>query len=375
MTPPGAGDLLAPLFAPFEGGGLSLRNRIVMAPMTRWKSPDQIPGPDVAAYYARRARAQVGLIVTEGTTVDHPVSSYSVRTPAFHGAALDGWRRVVNDVHEAGGKIVPQIWHVGAMRSPGEDYPNPDLPSATPSGLFRPGSKTIAEPLTKAGIQQVIDSHVSAAVSARELGFDGVEIHGAHGYLIDQFLWEALNLREDEYGGDAVGRTRFACELVRAVRAAIGPDFPLILRISQWKQQSYDSRLAETPKLLGEIFQPMADAGVDIFHCSQRRWWEAEFEGSPLNFAGWIRRLTGRPTITVGSVGLNAAMGLGKELGTTVESDRNIAPLAGRIAAGEFDLVAVGRALLADPNWVERIAAGEWDKIVGFDKSALERLY
>jgi len=366
---------LAPLFAPFEGGGLSLRNRIVMAPMTRWKSPDQHPGADVAAYYARRASAGVGLIVTEGTTVDHPVSSYSVRTPAFHGAALDGWRRVVGDVHDAGGKIVPQIWHVGAMRNPGDDYPNRDLPSATPSGLFRPGSKIIAEPLTPAQIGAVIDSHARAAAAARDLGFDGVEIHGAHGYLIDQFLWEALNLRDDDYGGGATARTRFGCDLVRAVRAAIGPDFPLILRISQWKQQDYDAKLAETPALLGEVFRPLAEAGVDIFHCSQRRWWEPEFEGSPLNFAGWIRLVTGKPVITVGSVGLNAVMGLGQALGSAAAADDNLAPLADRLAAKEFDLVAVGRALLADPNWVERVAAGEWDRIVGFDKSALERLY
>ena len=312
-SPVGRGDTgaLAPLFAPFAVGGLALPNRFVMAPMTRWMSPGQIPGSNVAAYYRRRAENGVGLIVTEGTTVDHPVSSYSVRVPALHGPALDGWRRVVDEVHEAGGKIAPQLWHVGIMRDPRQgDFPNPDLPSASPSGIYKPGGKSVVPPLGQPEIRAIIDSFARAAAAARAIGFDAIEIHGAHGYILDQFLWGALNRRAGAASRTSTGivyaeqRTRFAVELVEAVRAEIGPDFPLILRISQWKQQDYDARLAETPEQLGRIFAPLADAGVDIFHCSQRRYWEAEFEGSAMNFAGWIRRLTGKPTITVGSVGL-----------------------------------------------------------------------
>ncbi|RYD54377.1 MAG: 12-oxophytodienoate reductase, partial [Sphingomonadales bacterium] len=273
-----AADALAPLFEPFEGGGLSLKNRIAMSPMTRWKSPDQFPGEDVAGYYRRRAENEVGLIITEGTTIDHPVSSYSVRVPAFHGRALDGWRRVVDEVHGAGGKIVPQLWHVGIMRDPRtDDYPNRDLPSASPSGMFKPGGKQVFDPIDAGEIRAIQQSFARAAADARELGFDGLEIHGAHGYILDQFLWSELNRRTDEYGGDAIERGRFAIELIEAVRAAVGPGFPIILRISQWKQQDYNARLAETPEALGAIFRPIAEAGVDIFHVSQRRWWEAEF--------------------------------------------------------------------------------------------------
>jgi 2,4-dienoyl-CoA reductase-like NADH-dependent reductase (Old Yellow Enzyme family) len=367
-------NALAPLFEPFEGGGLSLRNRIAMSPMTRWKSPGQIPGPDVAAYYRRRAENEVGLIITEGTTIDHPVSSYSERVPAFHGAALDGWRRVADQVHEAGAKIVPQLWHVGIMRDPRtDDYPNRDLPSASPSGMFKPGGKQVFDPIGKAEIRAIHDSFARAATDARELGFDGVEIHGAHGYILDQFLWSELNRRDDEYGGDAVQRTRFSVELIETVRAAVGPDFPIILRISQWKQQDYDARLADTPAELKAIFQPIADAGVDIFHVSQRRYWDSEFEGSSMNAAGWIKRLTGRPTITVGSVGLSGPMSV-TDLGEQSTPSVDLTPLADRLAADEFDIVAVGRALLVDPAWARKVKEGRFDALKPFSKDALKTL-
>ena len=363
---------LTPLFKPFAGSGLLLPNRIVMAPMTRWRSPGGIPGPDVAAYYSRRAQGGVGLIITEGTTIDHPVSSYSQRVPAFHGPALDGWRRVVEDVHAAGGKIVPQIWHVGAMRNPKQDLPNAHLPSISPSGLHKPESAAGAA-MTVDDIDHVVDGFARAANAAREIGFDGVEIHGAHGYILDQFLWSPLNLRSDEYGGGPVERTRFVVRVVEAVRRAVGDGFPLILRISQWKQQDYTAKLAPDPGGLAAILAPIAAAGVDIFHCSQRRYWEPEFEGSDLNLAGWIKRLTNCPTITVGSVGLSAPLQL-EDLGEDVENELDLTALAKSIERGDFDLVAVGRALLADPEWADKIRTGRHQDLRRFDNSALETL-
>lgn len=372
---PSTADPLAPFFQPFEGGGLKLKNRLAMSPMTRWKSPDQFPGPEVAAYYRRRAENDVGLIITEGTTVDHPVSSYSERVPAFHGRALDGWRRVADEVHEAGAKIVPQLWHVGIMRDPRtDDYPNRDLPSVSPSGVFKPGGKQVFTPATKSEIEAIKDSFARAAVAAREIGFDGCEIHGAHGYILDQFLWGPLNLRDDEYGGDDAQRTRFVVELIERIRAEVGPDFPIILRISQWKQQDYKAKLADTPEKLKAIFQPIADAGVDIFHVSQRRLWEPEFPGSTMNGAGWIKHLTGRPTITVGSVGLSGPMSV-TEIGTQAGVSLDLAPIANGLAAGEFDIVAIGRALLADPMWVRKVREGRFDELIPFSNKVLETLY
>lgn len=364
---------LDPLFAPFSGGGLDLANRIVMAPMTRWHSPDQVPGPDVAAYYRRRAAGGAGLIVTEGTTIDHPVASYSLRVPAFHGAALEGWRRVVAEVHEAGGKIVPQIWHVGAMRSPGQDIPNPGQPAWSPSGLHRPDKPARGYAMTRADIAAICDAFARAAETARRLGFDGVEIHGAHGYLLDQFLWAPLNRRDDDFGGDDVARTRFAVAVIEAVRCAVGPEFPLILRISQWKQQDYSARLAADPDSLSRLLAPITAAGVDIYHCSQRRYRDAEFEGSDLNFAGWVKRLTGRPVITVGSVGLGGALST-RDIGERVDVDDDLAPVAAGVARGDYDLVAVGRAILADPAWPEKVRSGRFGELRRFDRDALETL-
>ena len=164
--------------------------------------------------------------------------------------------------------------------------------------------------MSEEDIADTIAAFATASADAKRLGFDVVELHGAHGYLIDQFFWEATNERTDRYGGATLKeRARFAAEIVAATRAALGPDMPLILRLSQWKQQDYKVKLATTPNEMEDWLLPLKEAGVDIFHCSQRRFWEPEFpeidgeEG--LNFAGWAKKLTGAATISVGSVGLS----------------------------------------------------------------------
>lgn len=358
------------LFTPFTFNGLTVPNRIVMAPMTRSHSPDGIPGDDVAAYYRRRAEGGVGLIITEGTTVDHPVATSDPNVPQFHGDALRGWQRVVDEVHDAGGLIMPQLWHVGTMRIQ-KKGPHPDLPSVGPSGLFKPGKK-VAEPMTQKDIDDVVNAFARAAGSARELGFDGVELHGAHGYLIDQFFWSGTNLRDDRYGGDAPHRTRFVVEIIDAVRREVGDDFPLILRFSQWKQQDYEHKIAPTSDELAAFLKPMSDAGVDVFHCSTRRFWEPEFEGSSLNLAGWTKKLTGKPTMTVGSVGLSGEFtaSFAGESSEATDLDK----LIERFNAGEFDLVAVGRALLVDPEWVHKIRQDRYDELMAFKPEALATL-
>src|SRR5258705_4929627 len=248
---------------------------------------------------------------TEGTVVDDPVSTMSVDIPNFYGPALDGWLRVVAGVHEVGGKIMPQLWHVGMARDPAK-APHPELPSAGRSGLTMRGFPGLtqpglqhSEPMTREHIRRVVEAFGQAAADAQRLGFDGVEIHGAHGYLIDQFFWAITNQRADEYGGDLVSRTRFAVEIIEAVRRATGPDFPIILRFSQWKQQDYAARLATTPEELARFLAPLSTARVRILHCSQRRLSEPGLQGSELNLAGWTKKLTGKPTGTVGSVALS----------------------------------------------------------------------
>ena len=217
--------------------------------------------------------------------------------------ALAGWTRVLSDVHDAGGKIMPQLWHVGTFHKPGSE-PNPDAAPFGPSGLAKPGEK-IAEPPSEAEIADVVEAYASAAASARRLGFDGIELHGAHGYLIDQFFWEGTNQRTDRYGGSLAARGRFGVEVVAACRRAVGPDFPIVLRYSQWKLQDFNAKLAETPEELATFLAPLAEAGVDVFHCSTRRFWQPAFDGSDLTLAGWTKKLTGKPVIAVGSVGLD----------------------------------------------------------------------
>lgn len=361
------------LFTPFKAAGLHLRNRFVMAPMTRNFAPDGIPSDGVASYYARRAAADVGLIVTEGIGVDHPAalgreSMGGGASPVLHGdAAMARWRDIVAGVHAAGGLIVPQLWHQGVIRVPGTGY-HPQAPSARPSGIWGPTDKAMvppdyldavrapSTPLTDSEIGDIIAAFARSAANARAVGFDGIALHGAHGYLIDSFLWGHTNMRDDRWGGGAAARALFAAEVVRAVRAATAPDFPIIFRFSQWKLQDYDARSAETPDELAAMLAPIADAGVDIFDASTRLFSTPAFEGSAMGLAGWIKRLTGKPVIAVGGVGLS------KDLQSsfaqpTVMTD-NLALVADRIAQGEFDLIAVGRALLMDPLWVRKMRDG-----------------
>ncbi|WP_294255802.1 NADH:flavin oxidoreductase [uncultured Sphingomonas sp.] len=363
------------LFRPFRIKSLDLPNRIVMAPMTRTFAPEGIPGAVNAAYYRRRAEGGVGLILSEGTVIDRPASRNHPNIPFFHGdAALAGWKQVIDEVHAAGGKMAPQIWHTGSTKAQTDWVPAVDVES--PSGVVAPG-KPRGVAMTEQDIEATIAAFAKAAADAKRLGFDTVEIHGAHGYLIDQFFWAGTNTREDGYGGATLPeRSRFAVEVMKAIRAAVGPDFPVILRLSQWKQQDYSARLATTPDEMAAWLQPLVDAGADVLHCSQRRFWEPEFpeiDGeNGLNFAGWAKKLTGAATISVGSVGLSgefiAAFG-----GETSEHS-DLDKLVERMERDEFDLIAVGRALISNPDWAKKVQAGAGQELKGFSPAALAEL-
>ncbi|VWX49919.1 NADH:flavin oxidoreductase [Novosphingobium sp. 9U] len=369
---------VAPLFERVTLGGLELRNRLVMAPMTRAFSPGGVPGANVAEYYRKRAEGGVGLIISEGTWIDHPSASNDPNVPVFHGeAALAGWREVCRQVQSAGAKMVPQLWHVGAAAKSEvaeiyEDRGADEAERLGPSGLVKSGVEG-GRAMTGAEIEHIIDAYAKAARDALDIGFDGVEIHGAHGYLIDQFFWHETNARTDLYGGDITARTRFAAEVVRRIRANTTPDFPIILRFSQWKMQDYTARAWPTPEELEAFLQPLVEAGVDIFHCSQRRYWEPEFPDSDLNLAGWTRKLSGKPAITVGSVTLDAEM-ISTLMGGETALPRSLSDLVERVRSEEFDLVAIGRALIINPDWPKIVAAGAATSLNPFSVSALAEL-
>ncbi|WP_214510298.1 NADH:flavin oxidoreductase [Pseudomonas brassicacearum] len=363
------------LFRPFSIGSLELKNRIVMAPMTRQFSPQGIPGVGSAAYYQRRAEGRAGLILSEGTVIDRPASRNGSGVPFFHGeAALAGWKNVIDSVHNAGGRMGPQLWHTGAVRD--ASGWEPDAPVESPSGLDSPNeSRGVA--MSEEDIADTVAAFAKAAADAKRLGFDTVEIHGAHGYLIDQFFWAGTNQRTDRYGGPTIKeRSRFAAEIVSAVRHAVGPEFPIIMRVSQWKQQDFAVRLAETPALMEDWLLPLVEAGVDVLHCSQRRFWDPEFpeiDGeNGLNCAGWAKKVTGATTISVGSVGLDndvthAFAGKGS---TPASLER----LVERMEREEFDLIAVGRVLLSDKDWVAKVENGDYADLKGFNPASLAEL-
>jgi len=349
------------LFTPFNYKGLQLKNRIVMPPMTRKRSPDGIPNQAVANYYSRRS-TDAGLIISEGTVIERPASKHFKDIPNFYGEALKGWENVIRNVHQYGGKMGPQLWHVG--------IPKPDPSGWLPAVPFE-GPAT----MSREDIQATINAFAEAALNAKKLGFDCIDMQAGHGYLIDQFFWERTNQRKDEYGGKTLReRTRFAIEVVAAIRKAVGPDFVIIIRLSQWKLQDYAAKLAFTPIEMESWLVPLAEAGVDVFDCSQRRYWEPEFEGSDLSFAGWTKKITGRPTITVGSVGLSGEFLQSLFQGSGAKKT-DFTELLRRFDRGEFDLVAVGRALLQDPDWIRKVKDGKSDELKDFSKDSLSLLY
>lgn len=383
-------DCLLPLFTPLTIGTLTLSNRFVMAPMTRSFSPGGVPPPEVAAYYRRRADGGTGLLITEGVGIPHPAALGAsgvddADIPHLYGdAALAGWRHVVEEVHAAGGLIAPQLWHQGVMRLAGSG-PHPDVPSTRPSGIWGPLDRQasvapdfiarMAQPTSPASEEEIADivaAYAKAAAHAKAIGFDAIAVHAAHGYLIDTFFWSETNLRDDHWGGNVAARSRFAVEIVRAIRACIGEAMPIIFRFSQWKQQDFRARLANSPAELETILGPIADAGVDVFDASQRYFDRAEFEGSPMNLAGWARKLTGRLSMAVGGVGLSGGMYDSRERGRSAAAN-NLPRVVERFVAGEFDLVGVGRALLADPQWVAKAREGLPFK--PYEEAARQRLF
>lgn len=382
---------LSALFQPFTLRKLKLENRFVMAPMTRGFSPNGVPGDDVAGYYERRIVGGVGLVITEGVGVDHKAALGGSgvdgdNAPHMYGdAALAGWRKVVERAHAAGGVIMPQLWHQGVMREKGTG-PYPEEDSVRPSGIWGPLDKqgtmspefmeNVAakpgRPMTDSEVSDVIEGFARSARNAMELGFDGIAIHGAHGYLVDGFLWEGTNQRTDRWGGDHKGRTTFAVELLKAIRREVGAEPVINFRFSQWKQQDVRARLADSPAQLEEILGPLADAGVDIFDASQRYFDRAEFEGSPLNLAGWAKKVTGKASQTVGGVGLSSGVYDSRKEGGSAAALANVIKVAERVARGEFDLVGVGRAIMHDPVWVRRIREGE--ELLAFDENSRNSL-
>ncbi|GIF00729.1 putative oxidoreductase [Paractinoplanes rishiriensis] len=333
---------LTSLLEPVTIAGLPLRGRFAMAPMTRYHSPGGVPTAEVAAYYRRRAEGGVGLIITEGILVDHPSAGHETDVPRLtRGPAEQGWRLVTSEVHAAGGRIAAQLWHQGSER--GRD-------AWTPMSM------------KGKDFEILLNAYAGGARTAVRAGFDAIEIHAAHGYLLDEFLWPLSNRRTDRYGGTVRNRAAFPAEVIRAVRHEMPAGMPLVVRFSQFKERDFGARIADTPAELATVLDSFVTAGADVLHASQRRFWEPAFDGDRRNLAGWAKHLTGLPTITVGSVGLH-------------HDPARLAELAARREDGEFDLVALGRILLGNPGWVRLAASGRFGEIRDYRKSDEETYF
>lgn len=371
--------MLETLFTPLTIRSLTVPNRIAMSPMTRTSSPGGVPGPDVAGYYARRAAGGTGLIITEGVAIDHPSAVEHPDVPRMYGAeALAGWRGVIDAVHAAGGLIAPQLWHVGPLwgamcepdpavtpMRPDGTWGTPGVTSYSDEYLARSTPRTRA--MTDEEIAEVIDAYAVAARTAAAAGVDAIAVHGGHGYLLDAFLWHDTNSREDRWGRRS--RTAFPVAVIAAIRAAIGDDLPILFRFSQHKQQDYTARIAETPSQLEDLLAPLADAGVDVFDASARRFDAPAFEGSDLSLAGWAKKVTGGRSMAVGSVGLGTSMRESRAAGAAEVVD-NLPEVERRLAAEEFDLVAIGRLHLADASLSTTLRSGA--AVPAFDRAVHE---
>lgn len=357
--------LYVPLFQPMTIGSLRLCNRIAMAPMTRRKTPGGVPGQVHAKYYARRAASGTGLIITEGTHIDDTHSVDAADTPAlFEPQHIAGWKLVADAVHAEGGAIACQLWHTGRhARDPIAPSPIPAIRDGKP--------KPTPREMARADMNDVAASFAHAANCAQHAGFDAIELHGAHGYLLESFLSPATNQRTDDFGGALANRMRFPLDVVRNVREAVGPSYPMIYRFSQWKIEDFGAHTFDSPDELGVFVNALRDVGVDILHVSTRDATEPAYPRAhpTRTLAGWSRQLSGLPTIAVGRVSVSASMG---DAGTVETTDP--APAAALIRDNEADLIAVGRALIANPDWCDLVRAGKWRDLKAYDKGMLEQL-
>lgn len=340
------------LLKPTEFAGMQLRNRLVVAPMSRVSAgPGDVPTRRMAEYYSEFAHGSFGLILTEGIYPDCEFGQGYERQPGLLSSEqVEGWRWVTDGVHQADGVIFAQIMHAGALSQCLEQTIAPS--AVQPKGQKMPeyggtGAFSLPREMTQADIKVAVDGFAAAARHAREAGFDGVEIHGANGYLIDQFITDYTNRREDEYGGDISGRVRFACDVLREVRAQLGSEFPVGIRLSQTKVNDLSYRwIAANARI---VFAAMRDAGASYLHIASegRDWWEtAQLSSGGTTITALAGAVSGLPVIANGGM---HRIELAEEV----------------LREGHADLVSLGRGALANPDWPARLLRGE--VFEGFD--------
>ena len=337
------------LFSPFRLRSIVLENRFVLPAMQRRWATDGKPDRRMLDHYRACVDGGVALVTSEACAVDHPGATFNPQACHMREATGDAWSTCIDAVHASGGHMFIQLWHEGADHG-------------------EPGSGVHAR--SAAELDEVKNAFVRSALVAERIGADGVEVHAAHGYLLDQFLWKKTNRRPNRYGGeDMRDRVRFPAEIVAAIREAVSPRLVISFRFSQWKIGDYDASVVDTPSELGVMLGALREAGVDVFHASTRLFCESVWPESDLSLAGWTRSITDAPVIAVGGIGLTADTHDDIERNTDLRStgEDGLRELVRRFDLGEFDLVSVGRSLIADPEWVCKIREGRYAEVRGFE--------
>jgi len=334
------------MFRPGSIGELPIRNRIVMPAMsTNFASAEGEPTPRLIAYYAARARGGAGMIIVENANIDYPTGANgAVQLRVDHDRYIPGLHHLARAIRVEGAAAAIQINHAGGMAKQDKTGVTPVGPSA----ISWSEDRTIPRPLTPGEIEDIIDAYASAALRAKQAGFDAIEIHGAHGYLIAQFLSPVTNHRSDEYGGSRENRWRFALEIVRRIRTAVGPDYPLLFRVSGDEYIPGGRTIEETV----DLARALVEAGIDAIHVSAATPVNPEKQLEPIPYpeawrvhlAATVRRGVSVPVIAVGVL----------RRPETVERV---------LADGQADFVAIGRGLIADPLWPKKAARGADDEI------------
>jgi len=326
------------LFNPLQLGSLELPNRIFMAPLTRARAGREgVPNELMACYYTQRAGA--GLIITEATGISREGLGWPDAPGLWSDAQVEGWKLVTDAVHQAGGRIVAQLWHMGRLVHPDLGGGQPVSASATTAPDFAhtyEGKKPYVEAraLTGADIERILGDYARAARNAIAAGFDGVQIHGANGYLVDQFLRDSANFREDDYGGSIDNRIRFVRKVLEAVGGAIGMDrvgirFSPNILVQGVEDSDPVSLYAELAKMLEELKVP----------------WIELREPDKMTSSGSV------PTVPV-----SPAMRPHYSGRIVINSDHDWTDASGRIEGGHADAVSIGRLFIANPDLVKRIA-------------------
>jgi len=364
---------LTPLFTPLAIGSTTLRNRFVMPAMQIGFTERCGPSQRTIDYLRGRAEGGCGLIFSESCAPDHPSGYWQAAFCVMNGETRGRWAQLSDAIKGAGAAFAIQLWHPGGQRRPVAGFPHADAPTLSPSGLIQAGREG-GRAMSRDEMDDIAAAFVRAAEEARAIGADGVELHCAHGYLMDQFLWAQTNIREDGYGGpDIADRARYPLAVVAAIRQALGPDALLSVRVSQFKEVDYGARIVETPEELAQFGALAKAVGISMLNVSSRRFAKPEWpERDPrLGIAGWAKRLTGLPVMTTGSIGLSsdifADLFDGEDPGLRIAAD--LAELMQRHEAGEFDLVGVGRMHIANADFVARLREGRFDALRLYNKA------